>query len=391
MQKSFYTTIERRIRMKDKKKQETKNDKDKRLLSTLSPTFIETLKSLWKNAINYIQDYGWIDPEAPDYIYPDMYSLAHQYYRYLRVVDTSEWNEKEQEIWRMFLDCQPAIIRRRRRLRASLDVAEKLNMLNLNIGIWAIYEWFPSSNLGFSYIMNVKGLISDYTKCLLKCVEQVVDGDGVTATPVMHDRIRGRIVLENSKGDSAELLTKIAQLYVNILTNPFSKEFQMFKKWVETDTHQYGGCEIPKERILKLLSDIEEENLNLVETKNYISKNAGHSAYHIILSYLSDSTGLMHTEIQILDRITSARDAGVCYTGEFCSDHQKIPNKQQAHDAYKEFRNAWAKEIFVEELKNVRFYGFVSDEEGNINDDVGIVKDRPFGKRFADKHSIPKN
>ena len=23
--------------------------------------------------------------------------------------------------------------------------------------------------------------------------------------------------------------------------------------------------------------------------------------------------------------------------------------------------------------------------------DVGIVKDRPFGKRFADKHSVPKN
>lgn len=377
--------------MANKKNYETKNDKDKRLLSSLSPEFQETLKSLWEKAITYIQDHGWIDPNDPEYIYPDMYSLAHQYYRYLRVVDTSNWNEKEQEIWRMFLDCQPAIIKRRKRLRASLDFAEKLNMLNLNIGIWAIYEWFPNCNLGFSYIMNVKGLISDYTKCLLKCIEQVVDSDGVTSTPVMYDRIRGRVVLENCKGDPTEQLTKIAQMYVNILTNPFSKEFQMFKEWVQTDTHQYGGCEIPKERILKLLSEIEEENLNLVETRNYITKNAGHSAYHIILSFLSDSTALMHTEIQILDRITSARDEGVCYTGEFCSESQKIPNKQQAHDVYKEFRNAWAKETFVEELKNVRLFGFVSDEEGNVKDDVGIVKDRPFGKRFADKHSIPKN
>ena len=264
-------------------------------------------------------------------------------------------------------------------------------MLNLIIGIWIIYEWFPNCNLGFSYIMNVKGLTADYTKCLIKCLEQVIDGDGVTSTPVMYDRIRGRIVLENCKGDPTEQLTKIAQVYVNILTNPFSKEFQMFKEWVQNDSHQYGGCEIPKERILKLLSDIEEENLNLVEAKNYITKNAGHSAYHIILSYLSDSTGLMHTEIQILDRITAARDSGVCYTGEFCSEGQKIPNKQQSHDAYKAFRNAWARETFVEDLKNVRLYGFVSDEDGNINDDVGIVKDRPFGKRFADKHSIPKN
>ena len=377
--------------MADKKKYETKNEKDERLLKSLSPTFRETLKSLWKKAIDHIQAHGWIDPSDPDYIYPDMYSLAHQYYRYLRVVDTSEWTENEQVLWRMFLDCQPAIIKRRKRLRASLDFAEKLNMLNMNIGIWSIYEWFPNCNLGFSYILNVKGLTADYTKCLIKCLEQVIDGDGVTATPVMHDRIRGRIVLENCKGDPTEQLIKISQLYVNILTNPFSREFQMFKEWVEKDTHQYGGCEIPKERILKLLSDIEEENLNLVEAKNYITKNAGHSAYHIILSYLSDSTGLMHTEIQILDRITAARDEGVCYTGEFCSEGQKVPNKAQAHDVYKEYRIAWARETFVEGIKNVRLYGFVADEEGNINDEVGIVKDRPFGKRFADKHSVPKN
>ena len=373
-----------------KKKTETKNEMDKRLLNTLSPTFHETLKSLWEKAINHIQMFGWINPDDPDYIYPDMYSLAHQYYRYLRVVDTSTWDENEQDVWRMFLDCQPAIIKRRKRLRASLDFAEKLNMLNMNIGIWAIYECFPNCNLSFSYIMNVKGLISDYTKCLLKCLEQVIDGDGIIATPVMHDRIRGRIILENCKGDPTERLTKIAQMYVNILTNPFSKEFKKFKEWVQNDTHLYGGCEIPKESILKLLSDIEDENLNLVEAKNYITKNAGHSAYHVIFSYLSDSTGLMYTEIQILDRITAARDEGLCYTGEFCSQSQKIPNKQQAHDAYKEFRNAWAKKTFVDGLRNIRLYGFVADEEGNINDDVGIVKDRPFGKRFADKHSVPK-
>lgn len=377
--------------MVDKKKVETKNDKDKRLLESLSPIFQETLKSLWAKTINYIQDYGWIDPDDSNYIYPDIYSVAHQYYRYLRVVDTSTWDEKEQEIWRMFLDCQPAIIKRRKRLRASLDFAEELNMLHLNIGIWAIYEWFPNCKLGFSYIMNVKGLISDYTKCLLKCIEQVVDGDGVTATPVMYDRIRGRIILETSKGDPTEQLMKISQMYVNILTNPFSREFQMFKRWVQSDTHQYGGCEIPRERILKLLHEIEEDNLSLVETRNYITKDAGHRAYHLILSYLSDSTGLMHTEIQILDRITSARDEGVCYTGKYCSDDQKIPNKQQAHDVYKEYRNAWAMEMFIKDLKNVRLYGFVSDEEGNVKDDAGIIKDRPFGKRFADKHSIPRS
>lgn len=377
--------------MTDKKKKESKNDKDKRLLESLSPTFHETLKSLWKQTLEYIHDYGWINPEDPKYIYPDIYSVAHQYYRYLRVVDTSEWSETEQDIWRMFLDCQPAIIKRRKRLRASLDFAEKLNMLNLNIGIWAIYEWFPKCNLGFSYIMNVKGLVSDYTKCLLKCIEQAVDGDGVTSTPVMYDRIRGRIILETCKGNPTEQLMKISQMYVNILTNPFSREFQEFKKWVESDTHQYGGCEIPKERILKLLKDIEEENLNLVEAKNYITKDAGHKAYHIILSYLSDSTGLMHTEIQILDRITSARDEGVCYTGDHCSEEQRIPNKAQAHDVYKQYRNAWANETFVKGIQNVRLYGFVSDEEGNFSDDAGIVKDRPFGKRFADKHSIPRS
>lgn len=375
----------------ENKMSETKNDKDKRLLESLSPTFHEALKTLWKKTVDYIQDYGWINQDESDYIYPDIYSVAHQYYRYLRNVDTTGWNEKEQEIWRMFLDCQPAIIKRRKRLRASLDFAEKLNMLHLNIGIWAIYEWFPKCNLGFSYIMNVKGLISDYTKCLIKCIEQVEDGDGVTATPVMYDRIRGRIVLETSKGDPTEQLTKIAQVYVNILTNPFSKEFQMFKNWVKTDTHKYGGCEIPRERILKLLGEIEEENLNLVETRNYITKDAGHRAYHIILSYLSDSTALMHTEIQILDRITAARDEGVFYSGDFCSEDQKIPNMQQAHDVYKEYRNAWAMETFVTGLKNIRLYGFVSDEAGNIKDDAGIIKDRPFGKRFADKHSIPRN
>ena len=127
-----------RIQMTEKKNQETKNDKDKRLLSSLSPTFHETLKSLWKKAIDHIQTHGWLNPSDPDYIYPDMYSLAHQYYRYLRVVDTSTWDENEQEIWRLFLDCQPAIVKRRKRLRASLDFAEKLNMLNMNIGIWAI-------------------------------------------------------------------------------------------------------------------------------------------------------------------------------------------------------------------------------------------------------------
>ena len=165
----------------------------------------------------------------------------------------------------------------------------------------------------------------------------------------------------------------------------------MFKNWVKTDTHKYGGCEIPRERILKLLSEIEDENLNLVETRNYIAKDAGHRAYHIILSYLSDSTALMHTEIQILDRITAARDEGVFYSGEFCSEDQKIPNKQQAHDVYKEYRNAWAMDTFVTGLKNIRLHGFVSDEAGNIKDDAGITKDRPFGKRFADKHSIPRN
>lgn len=377
--------------MTDKKQKESKNDRDKRLLESLSPTFHETLKSLWKQTLEYIHDYGWINPEDPNYIYPDIYSVAHQYYRYLRVVDTSEWSETEQDIWRMFLVCQPAIIKRRKRLRASLDFAEKLNMLNLNIGIWAIYEWFPKCNLGFSYIMNVKGLVSDYTKCLLKCIEQAVDGDGVTSTPVMYDRIRGRIILETCKGNPTEQLMKISQMYVNILTNPFSREFQEFKKWVESDTHQYGGCEIPKERILKLLKDIEEENLKLVEARNYITKDAGHKAYHIILSYLSDSTGLMHTELQILDRITSARDEGVCYTGDHCSEEQRIPNKAQAHDVYKQYRNAWANETFVKGIQNVRLYGFVSDEDGNFNDDAGIVKDRPFGKRFADKHSIPRS
>ena len=377
--------------MTDKKQKESKNDKDKRLLESLSPTFHETLKSLWKQTLEYIHDYGWINPEDPKYIYPDIYSVAHQYYRYLRVVDTSEWSETEQDIWRMFLDCQPAIIKRRKRLRASLDFAEKLNMLNLNIGIWAIYEWFPKCNLGFSYIKNVKGLVSDYTKCLLKCIEQAVDGDGVTTTTVMYERIRGRIILETCKGNPTEQLMKISQMYVNILTNPFSREFQEFKKWVESDTHQYGGCEIPKERILKLLKDIEEENLNLVEARNYITKDAGHKAYHIILSYLSDSTGLMHTEIQILDRITSARDEGVCYTGDHCSEEQRIPNKAQAHDVYKQYRNAWANDTFVKGIQNVRLYGFVLDEEGNFSDDAGIVKDRPFGKRFADKHSIPRS
>ena len=121
-------------------KKETKNEKDKRLLGSLSPQFHETLKSLWKKTIDHIQEFGWIDQDEPNYIYPDIYSVAHQYYRYLRIVDTSEWDEGEQEIWRMFLDCQPAIIKRRKRLRASLDFDEKLNMLNLNIGIWAIYE-----------------------------------------------------------------------------------------------------------------------------------------------------------------------------------------------------------------------------------------------------------
>ena len=60
--------------------------------------------------------------------------------------------------------------------------------------------------------MNVKGLTADYTKCLIKCLEQVIDGDGVTSTPVMYDRIRGRIVLETSKGDPTEQLTKISSI-----------------------------------------------------------------------------------------------------------------------------------------------------------------------------------
>ena len=51
--------------MADKKNYETKNDKDKRLLSSLSPTFHETLKSLWEKAINHIQEHGWIDPSDP--------------------------------------------------------------------------------------------------------------------------------------------------------------------------------------------------------------------------------------------------------------------------------------------------------------------------------------
>ena len=87
--------------MTDKKQKESKNDKDKRLLESLSPTFHETLKSLWKQTLEYIHDYGWINPEDPNYIYPDIYSVAHQYYRDLRVVDTSEWSETEQDIWRM--------------------------------------------------------------------------------------------------------------------------------------------------------------------------------------------------------------------------------------------------------------------------------------------------
>lgn len=349
------------------------------LIELLSPELKAYLHALSQEAAaNTIRD-GQLSPSDPQYMPPDVLSLAKHHYRVLSTVKDNPLTGKDAEILKRYISGQPISIQQRSMTKAMTDHMVYQTELFMHAGIWITHEYSSDFNVTMHATARRKDWYGEQLKMLLQAVElSYTDSNIFVSPPRIFDLFGLRMIIDQT--DDPQVLLAITKIMVAILTDPESAEHKEFCNWIMNTDKIYGGSPIPKESLLQFL----EYSLIVHQEKNYVTvpKPNGYESYHIIFGTpIGSPYAGSYWEFQGRTRKMHEKSE---YGGNLSEDEKA---GGLAHFDYKKIIDALKKEIFgIDDYKGgILFYN------PNIGyDDDGVSSSKVIATRTSSIHLVSK-
>ena len=362
-----------------KRKDDCKVD-SRESIKLLSPDVKSYLKDMHQLTIAHTIRDGKLTPDSPQYLPPDVLSIVkHHQQVLLDPKNKHNLTGKDAQILDCYTFGQEDIIRRRTLTKAMTDFMEQLTDVCMHIGLWITHEYCPDlRHITVHVTSRRKDIFGSELKLLLKSVELVHSNPTIISPPKTRDDFGVRIILDQT--DDPEILLKVIQITINILTNPHSKEHLAFYEWVQT-TNIYGGAPIPR----VLLLSFKDYLITLSNEKNYVeqSKPNGYETWQATGTIAPGSPTAEGMQFEIQGR-TSKMHEKAEYGADLTEQEKELG---LAHFDYK-------KEL--DELK-AEIYSF-DDYAGGIlyfnpkigYDEDGVLKSKHILARTSSIHLVSK-
>ena len=244
------------------------------LIKLLSPDVKSYIHDIHLITIaNTIRD-GKLNPNSPQYLPPDGLSIVkHHQQLLLNPKYKHSLTGTDAQILGCYTSGQEDIIRRRDLTKAMTDFMVRLTDQCMHIGLWITHEHCPDlQHFTVDVQSRRKDIFGTELKLLLKSVELVHSNPTIISPLKTRDDFGIRMILEQT--DDPEVLLKVLQITINVLTNPHSEDHLAFYKWVKTSKKNYGGAPLPKDYLLSF----RDYSIILSNEKNYV-ENAKPNGY----------------------------------------------------------------------------------------------------------------
>lgn len=348
------------------------------LINLLSPELKSYLYDIHQETIACTIRDGKLKSSSKDYLPPDVLSLKKHRYQILSKNGTSMFSGKDAEILECYISSFPKAIRQRELTKTMTDVVDALTNLIMHAGIWITHhEYYPMFQIAMHVMSRRKDWEGEETKLLLKSVEAVYTNNSsisMVQPPIIRDLFGIRVIIEQTTDKN--ILLKVMQIIVSILTNPNSREYKNFYQWVKNSDKLYGGSPIPKERLLRLL----DYDFTMSHEKNYIEhpKANGYESWQATFTVEASSPKAGGSMFELQGR-TSQMEELLEY-GLDAENHKVL-----SHEDYKQELYNLRKELFsIKDYKGGLLYfnpaiGYDAD---------GIGKSKQIASRTSSVHLV---
>lgn len=324
---------------------------------------------------------GKLSPDSPQYLPPDVLSIVkHHQQVLLDPKNKHSLTGKDALILDCYISGQEDIIRRRSLTKAMTDFMEDLTKQCMHIGLWITHEHSPDlRHITVHVISRRKDIFGTELKLLLKSIELVYSNPTIISPPKTRDDFGVRIILDQT--DDSEILLKVIQITINVLTNPYSKEHIAFYEWVKNIDKIYGGAPIPKDSLLHFRDYL----ITLSNEKNYVeqAKANGYETWQATGTIAPGSPTAEGMQFEVQGR-TSKMHERAEYGSDLTEEEKKLG---LAHFDYKKELDELKAEIYSFD----DYTGGILYFNPKINyDEDGVMKSKHILARTSSIHLVSK-